>query len=145
MIDRSNRSSVDAAPPPASDLVELVAADCQDPLPESNWLYRRWLVFAGEAFRMAALAFILFALYRLAAQAADPTEAVRHLYRLGVALVILSLVDRILYLIAPSAEQATKMMATVSAWRAGVLRPPQPLAPVPASPAEVDAAPRSRT
>jgi hypothetical protein len=130
--------SIAAAPP---------ATDCQDPLPESNWLYRRWLVFAGEALRAVGLAFIMFALYGVATTGPAGAEATGYLYQLGVWLIILSLVDRVLYLVAPSAEQATKMMATVSAWRGGVFTSPVLRSAATPSPPEEerDAAPTSRT
>lgn len=85
---------------------------------------------------------------------------IQALFDLGRWLVILTLVDRVLYLIAPSAEQATKMMATVSALKSGVgfasssqasgpqgqasseaRAGPAPAAPAPPAAPEVDLAP----
>lgn len=124
MDGSSNRQGVSAGPPPT--------ADPQDPLPESNWTYRRILVFLGELLRAIGLGVILAMLFfvaraALAAMQTDTANAanillatIESLYNLGWWLVMLTLVDRVLYLIAPSAEQATKMLATVHAWKSGV-------------------------
>jgi hypothetical protein len=103
------------------------SADPQDPLPESNWKWRRWYVFGATSACSVGILVILIMLYRIAKvdltgwQSAQTTLAtIEALYQLGRWLVLLTLVDRVLYLIAPSAEQATKMLATVSALKSGV-------------------------
>lgn len=123
MDDGHKLAAVTAGPPSTS-------ADPQDPLPESNWFYRRILIFAGVGLCALGLAIILAILYRLATLAAlspdtpNATQVQLHtieaLYNLGFWLVMLILVNLTLYLIAPSAEQATKMLATVSALKGGV-------------------------
>jgi hypothetical protein len=122
MDDGHKQASVTAGPP--------LTADPQDPLPESNWFYRRLLTFSGIALCALGLAIILAILYRLATLAAlspdtpNATQVQLHtieaLYNLGFWLVIIILVNLTLYMIAPSAEQATKMLATVSALKGGV-------------------------
>jgi hypothetical protein len=108
-----------AGPPPT--------ADPQDPLPESNWKWRRWYVFGATTACSVGILVILVMLYRIArvdlvGRQTDKTTlaTIEALYQLGRWLVFLTLVDRVLYLIAPSAEQATKMLATVSALKSGV-------------------------
>lgn len=112
---------------PAATVGPPPSADPQDPLPESNWKWRRIFVFAATAVCSAGIGIILFMLYQIAKvdlsgrQGVQTTLAtITALYELGRWLVILTLVDRVLYLIAPSAEQATKMMATVSALKSGI-------------------------
>lgn len=108
-----------AGPPPT--------ADPQDPLPESNWRWRRIFVFSTTVLCSLGILIIMVMLYRIVQvdlsgrQGVQTTLAtIEALYKLGAWLVILTLVDRVLYLIAPSAEQATKMLATVSALKSGV-------------------------
>ncbi len=105
-------------------------ADPQDPLPESNWLWRRIYIFIAALVHGAFLGVILWMLHTIATgvigqvNSANSTQialqAVDALYNLGFWIVMLSLVDRALYLIAPSAEQAAKMLATLSAWKSGI-------------------------
>lgn len=118
----------------SADATEVAAAprppmlDPQDPLPESNWKWRRIFIFAASVLEAIALGFVLWMLYRLATLTLgddhQDNQTVRNsieaLYNLGFWLIILCLADRVLYLIAPSAEQATKMLATVSAWKANI-------------------------
>jgi hypothetical protein len=109
------------AGPPAS------VGDPQDPLPESNWKWRRWYVFGSTVLCSIGILIVLLMLYRIAKvdlagrQGVQTTlSTIEALYGLGWWLILLTLVDRVLYLIAPSAEQATKMIQTVSALKAGV-------------------------
>lgn len=115
-------------------------ADPQDPLPESNWVWRRIFVFVFGGIAMAGVAAVLWIIWEIArstlqligllgalrdVQALNGAvdvigNSVEALRNLGFWLIILVMVDRALYLIAPSAEQAAKMMATVSAWKGGV-------------------------
>jgi hypothetical protein len=102
-----------ATPPPT--------ADPQDPLPESNWFWRR--IFVGII--CGTLLFIVWwyadAIAKVALQdGKGVVESVLGLVSLlKLALYLLGLVI-MLYLIAPSAEQAGKWIATVSAWKGGV-------------------------
>ena len=125
---------------PAAASAPAPTADPQDPLPESDWTWRRGFVFI---FGGIAMVFLLLAIIwlrgigehtldlvgRIAAtrdaKALDGAldvvqEAVTGLYGVAFWLIILVMADRILYLIAPSAEQVAKMMATVSAWKGGI-------------------------
>jgi putative chitinase len=161
--ENTNSAAVTARPPQTS-------ADPQDPLPESNWFYRRLLVFIGCALCAIGLGLILGILYKIAVTAlalADTVNgaqitlhSVEALYNLGFWLVMLVGLNLVLYLIAPSAEQATKMLATASAIKGGAVftsrsavvtpssraeasstagpaaAPAQPAAPAPPPPAE---------
>jgi len=87
-------SSAATAPP--------VTLDPQDPLPESNWVPRRWYVFPTTG----ALLVLMFL----------QIEAKGDLLWLAVCLIVVVFC----YLIAPSAEQAAKVIAAASALKAGV-------------------------
>lgn len=115
----SSTPAASAGPPPT--------ADPQDPLPESSWKWRRIFVFLSTATTSVGILIIMLMLYQIAKvdlsgrQGVQTTLAtIESLYNLAFWLIILTLVDRVLYLIAPSAEQATKMLATVSALKSGV-------------------------
>lgn len=124
--------AVTAGPPPT--------ADPQDPLPESSWFWRRVFVFLFGLIAVIGVAVVLWMLFtlgnatlELVAKLSGPRDVraldqsfeavgavILALYKLGSWSMIVLLVGHILYLIAPSAEQAAKMMATVSAWRGGI-------------------------
>lgn len=94
-----------AAPPVATQ-------DPQDPLPESNWEWRRWFIFSTQGLLIGAL---LYALHQSTEMAA--------------AWVVGGIIaNSIFYLCAPSAEQVAKMFASVSAMKAGIsfTSPPTP-------------------
>jgi len=79
-----------------------IVVDNQDPLPESNWGYRRGFAF------LALIALLLIKVYE--------TFMDRQAWLTD--LLILAIL--IAYMIAPSAEQATKMLATASMLKQGV-------------------------
>jgi hypothetical protein len=95
-----------------------VTVDPQDPLPESNWFWRRvfiflltWTLLAGVYWYVDTLAD--------AALLLNETAISGLISLLKLALwIVAGLIT--LYLIAPSAEQAGKWIATLSAWRSGV-------------------------
>lgn len=92
--------------------------DLQDPLPESNWLWRRVFVFAVTA---CVMWMVWGAITRLGASAMLRPE-------LGVTALLtlckwlLSMLGLVItyYMIAPSAEQIVKMMKTAALLRSGV-------------------------
>jgi hypothetical protein len=102
-----------AAPPPT--------ADAQDPLPESNWFWRR--IFVGVI--CGAILFMVWwyadDIGEVALKNSGASEAAVNglVDLLKLELYLLGLVI-MLYLIAPSAEQAGKWLATISAWKGGV-------------------------
>lgn len=120
------------APMPADETAAAATtrpptADPQDPLPESNWKWRRIFVFLNSLAASAGIAVVLGLLFSIARETLEGRQSVQTtlatieaLYGVAWWLVILLLADRTLYLIAPSAEQATKMLATVSALKSNV-------------------------
>lgn len=143
-----------ASSPPA-------VVDPQDPLPESNWFWRRIFIFVLTGI-------LLFGVWwyvdTLAAAALLLNEtAIKGLITLLKMSLYLAGLLVVLYLIAPSAEQAGKWLATLSAWRSGVsttstatatsptgasvtattsATPPPGTIPTSPPPADVDAAPK---
>ena len=121
--------------------------DIQDPLPESNWLWRRVFTFITTG---VILAFLWFTLEDLAAVAVlSPVEGIGALLKISRSLLTFSGLIITYYLIAPSAEQVIKMFKTAALLRSGVQiasrsveqpgrkevaqtvgQPPQPEAPV---------------
>ncbi len=147
--------------------------DIQDPLPESNWTWRRIVTILVLAASFAVLAGCGFALFKIvngivgkidsmsAAAVAQITIAalatVEQMFRLMFWTMIVALTY---YMIAPSAEQITKMLQTAGLLKAGVQiaqrtvqtpertetaatvgQPPQPVTPPVEAPAAQEAAP----
>lgn len=149
-------------------MTEPKLPDVQDPLPESGWFWRRLYVFAVTA---AILWMVWGAIDRLGASAMlQPAKGVPALLSLCKSLLFLVLAMATYYLVAPSAEQITKMVKTASLLKNGVQfaarsssedesgskaeaattvglppAPPIPGPPVAADDDEEDYAPRSRT
>lgn len=100
---------------------QTATADPQDPLPESNWFWRR--VFVGVI--CAAILFLVWwyaddigeVALKGGSGAVDAVNGLVGLLKLSLYLLGLVIM---LYLIAPSAEQAGKWLATISAWKGGV-------------------------
>lgn len=104
----------------------VVQIDNQDPLPESNWLWRRVLVFVGMGLVSLAIGVVLLLLWVLSQQALvikserSLLDIIDALVKISFWLLTVLVIDRILYLVAPSAEQATKMIQTASLFKHGV-------------------------
>lgn len=108
----SRESNTKIEVPPSS-------AELQDPLPESNWFWRRWFVFTVTIFfsyllwdygdRISAVAML------------QPAIGVPALARLMVWYVITIQIMALFYLVAPSAEQVIKMVQTARSLRQGVV------------------------
>ena len=123
--------------------------DQQDPLPETNWFWRRVFTFA---FALISVAFIWYGLEALwALKDGDHIYSLTR-YMIGVHVILI-----LFYMVAPSAEQIVKLIqsariiresATITRTVAGGIthvstsamahEPPKP-------PVEVDAAPRSHS
>lgn len=99
-----------ASPPPI--------ADPQDPLPESNWLWRRIFVFFVLAALLAGAWFKVDVIGQVAL--GGNTDAILGLIELIKWALALSGILMLFYLVSPSAEQVVKMLATVQAWKGGV-------------------------
>lgn len=148
-----------ASPPPT--------VDPQDPLPDPSWLWRRVFVFAtGGA--LLAFGYVQTAIIGQVAMKGSET-AIAGLIKVAERDQALIAILILFYMVAPSAEQITKMLATASAWKKGVstssisravapdgstaeasnsaglaaAAPPPPPPPAPAD--DADAAPTSRT
>lgn len=131
--EADTKPTADAGPP-------AVVMDPQDALPESDWFWRRVFVYLVLLLATVSAGVVLYMLYTLGAttlelvaklagprdvraldQALETVGQVVHaLYRLGFWSLILIMLMVTLYLIAPSAEQFGKWMATVSAWKGGI-------------------------
>ncbi len=92
--------------------------DPQDPLPEANWFWRRVFVFACAT----AILFLVYgAVDRLGTVAVVKPEVGIPAFVSIVKLLIITVNILVLfYMIAPSAEQITKMIKTASLLKAGV-------------------------
>lgn len=94
------------------------AVDLQDPLPESNWLWRRVFVFVVTT---VVLWMVWGAITRLGASAMlQPALGVPALLTLCKWLLSMVAIMATYYMIAPSAEQVIKMMKTATLLRSGV-------------------------
>jgi len=154
---------------PAAASASPPVADAQDPLPESNWFWRRIFIFALSA---GLLALVWFKVNDVAAVALTGSEtAIAGLVKLLRLCLYLIGMLILFYLLAPSAEQLVKLIQTAKSLREGVsftstarstgpegsaentntagpapAEPPPPAPLPPAAPApEADAAPRSAT
>lgn len=127
-----NASTASAGPP--------TTVDPQDPLPESNWTWRRWFIIGICIFGIIGIAVALTMLFHLGnetlglvrriavlrdAKALDNAlnsidGVVIAIYKLGMGCIYLLGFAMLLYLVAPSAEQIAKMFATLSAWKGGI-------------------------
>lgn len=124
--------------------------DAQDPLPESNWFWRRVYTFVLS---LVSVAFIWFGLESLNAMK-DPDAIYRITrYMIGVHVLLITY-----YMVAPSAEQIVKLIQAARLMRSGVpitrhavVETPETRTEVSATanvaenPEETDTAPRSKT
>lgn len=142
-------------PTPASTL------DPQDPLPEANWFWRRVFVFVATAAIFAILIGLAVATNRIVGNVVGRIDSMDAQTVAGIAkqaLTAILIMFRLMfwalmvtvtyYMVAPSAEQITKMMQTAGLLKAGVQfasravetpdrrevaatagQPPQPVAP----------------
>lgn len=163
-----------------------ILSDPQDPLPEANWLWRRVFTFAVLLAAFVLALGLAIALNRIVGNivgrldtmdaksvTAITLRALDVILRMFTLMVYVVLVNMLLYIVAPSAEQVTKLIQTARLLRGGVQMstrararghgdereeetaavigiPPQPAPPPPLSPEvtsvdEEDYAPRSRT
>lgn len=89
-----------------------MVADPQDPLPESNWLWRRMLSFGIVIFIAVELHLAGNRIARVGGE-----HSADALLALSKWLIAAWLITVLLYMIAPSAEQVVKMLAMLSAWK----------------------------
>jgi hypothetical protein len=93
-------------------------ADPQDPLPESKWLWRRLLTFGIVIFGAWQMHLAGNRLARFGEH--QPVEAIRAMLNLVHWQSVSMWIVLLLYMIAPSAEQLAKIIATLSALKSGV-------------------------
>lgn len=107
--------------------------DAQDPLPESNWTWRRTVTIAVLAASFAILAGCGFSLFKVINGIIDKLDAmspdvvgaitiralstVEQMFRLMFWILLVTITY---YMVAPSAEQVVKMMQTAGMLKAGV-------------------------
>lgn len=101
---------ITAGPPPSVDV--------QDPLPESNFLYRR--VFSW-AFTLIILGLLGYVIHTLSVAAAgDAPGGVLALAKIALNLIYLVALIVTYYMLAPSAEQMVRMIKMASMFTKGV-------------------------
>lgn len=93
--------------------------DTQDPLPESNWLYRRWFTFIVTSIAIIGIALITYGIYGM--RVSHEEQVIDHFYSEIWWLLILLWIIVTYYMVAPSAEQVAKMVQTAGMLRAGVV------------------------
>lgn len=107
-----------ATDPVAAANVAPPSADAQDPLPESNWLWRRVFIFALAA---GLLALVWLKVDTVGDVALTGSEtAIAGLVRLLKLCLYLIGMLILFYLLAPSAEQLVKLIQTAKSLRSGV-------------------------
>lgn len=86
--------------------------DVQDPLPETNWFWRRVYTFALSLISVAFIWYGIEALYSL--READSIYKITR-YMIGVHVLLITF-----YMLAPSAEQLVKLVQAAKLLQAGV-------------------------
>jgi hypothetical protein len=107
-----------SGPPPA--------VEAQDPLPEGNWFYRR--IFVGVLTAVLCIGVYFFAVKLAGSESADQTQAFLSLAKWT--LLLLWFISTY-YLVAPSAEQVTRMWQTANVLKSGVTMSKQNIATAP--------------
>lgn len=116
-----------------SDQVTSTTTDIQDPLPEANWLWRRVFVFIAMAFIFAIMIGLAIATNRIVGNVVGRIDTMNSVAVAEIAkqaLVAILTMFRLMfwalmvtityYMVAPSAEQITKMLQTAGLLKAGV-------------------------
>ncbi len=96
----------------ASTADPTTAVDVQDPLPEANWLWRRVYTYVMSLILVVLIAWVLDSLHDL--------RDAQSLYEIGMRLCWLLAAVLTYYLVAPSAEQITRLVQSARVLRAGV-------------------------
>lgn len=107
MSDDTQSNSAAATVDPATSRV-----DVQDPLPETNWFWRRVYTFALSLISVAFIWFGLEALNNM--QDADSVYRITR-YMIGVHVLLITY-----YMLAPSAEQLVKLVQAAKLLQSGV-------------------------
>ena len=160
----------------ADETPTRILSDPQDPLPEANWFWRRVFVFVALAAAFGILIGLGMATNRIVGNIVNRIDSMDARNVAQITVVALNVIQRMFtlmfytvivivtyYMVAPSAEQITKMLQTARLLKAGVQiasrakvetndrreetqatigQPPQPV--VPEATSDEDYAPRSR-
>jgi hypothetical protein len=100
-----------ASPPPS--------VETHDPLPEANWFWRRVFSFLFVSLMIAGMWWIGSMIDELAPH--NPNLAIEKLYDAFRYAVLLTFVSVTYYMVAPSAEQVTRMWQTAALFKNGVV------------------------
>jgi hypothetical protein len=108
-------------------------SDPQDPLPEANWLWRRVFTFAVLIAAFVIAAGLAVAINRIVGNIVGRIDsmdarnvaqitvvAINAILKMFTLMFYVVLANMLLYIVAPSAEQITKMLQTARLLRAGV-------------------------
>lgn len=107
--------------------------DPQDPLPEANWLWRRVFVFVALALAFGILIGLGWAVNRIVSNVVGRIDSMDAVNVAQITVVALNVILKMFtlmfytvivvvtyYMVAPSAEQITKMLQTARLLKAGV-------------------------
>ncbi len=107
--------------------------DAQDPLPESNWLWRRVLTFLAIIVIFALMTGLGYAVHRIVGGVIDRIDTMSAPAVAEITIRALGVIERMFgwmywsllvvvtyYMVAPSAEQIAKMISAVSLLKGGV-------------------------
>lgn len=95
-----------------------IVVDPQDALPESQWLYRRLIIFGTTLLFSVMLGVIIWQVAQLGTQ--NPLSAINALTYIAYGVIGLLFLNITLYLIAPSAEQFANWVQKVAALKNGI-------------------------
>lgn len=108
-------------------------SDAQDPLPESNWLWRRVLTFLAIIVIFAIMAGLGYAVHRIVGGVIQRIDGMTATEVAAITIKALSVIEKMFgwmywallvvvtyYMVAPSAEQIAKMIGAVSLLKGGV-------------------------
>jgi hypothetical protein len=110
-----------------------VLTDLQDPLPESNWLWRRVLTFMAMTIIFLMMAGLGYAVHRIVGGVIERIDGMTANEVAAITIKALGVIERMFgwmywsllvvvtyYMVAPSAEQIAKMISAVSLLKGGV-------------------------
>lgn len=116
-----------------TDRTEVPDHDIQDPLPESSWLWRRVFTFVAVVIVFALLIGLSVAANRIVASVVERIDTMSPQAVADITIRALDVIGEMFrlmfwallvivtyYMVAPSAEQITKMLQTARLLRAGV-------------------------
>lgn len=112
-MDNSSSASTAQAGPPATAVLH-------DPLPESNWLWRRIFSFANATAVAIGILLVVNAMVNLSKHVTTPDLEVNALLKITEWLIVYQWCVTTYYLIAPTGEQITRWVQTAGMLKKGV-------------------------